>query len=353
MNPTSARHRRGRHAALATLLAAAMALTACSTTKPASAGAGKSYCDGRTVTFLAPDDPGGNSDLQMRVVAPTISKILGCTVHVTDAPQGDTVVGQDLVAHAKPDGLTVGYLQVSKDVYNEGIGKKTIDFKADSVEYLASTQGTPNVIIAAPNSPYRTFQDIVNSPTPVKILSSGGSGAMTMTMLLAAYGKKANLVSGYSSSADLVQGFLRGDGPVTNSALSAFSTIITDGKARPILMDAPPPPGPLADRLRNVPVYSDLLKQTKPTSATGDQLMQTLVNYRAAPSDWYFVPAGTPKDVVSQLRDAFGKALQDKGVQQKLAALAVDGYVPGTQGLKYIKQMEAIVPDIQKYSSGS
>lgn len=338
---------------MAVLLAAVVTLAGCSTTKPASADSGKSYCAGRTVTFLAPDDPGGNSDLQLRVLAPVISKILGCTIHVTDSPQGDTVVGQDLVAHAAPDGLTVGYLQVSKDVYNEGVGKKTIDFKADSVQFLASTAGTPNVIITAPNSPYRTFQDIVNSKTPVKILSSGGSGGMTITMLLAAYGKKADLVNGYSSSADLVQGFLRGDGLVTNSALSALSTIITDGKARAILMDAAPPPGPLADQLKNVPIYDDLLKQSPPVGQARSALMTNLVNYRAAPSDWYFVPAGTPANVVSELRGAFGKALQDASVQKKLAALAVSGYVPGTEGLKFVKEMEAIVPDIQKYASSS
>jgi tripartite-type tricarboxylate transporter receptor subunit TctC len=269
---------------------------------------------------------------------------------VTDAPQGDTVVGQDLVAQAKPDGLTIGYLQVSKDVYNEGIGKKTINFKADSVQYLASTYGTPNVIIAAPNSPYKTFQDVINSSTSVPILSSGGSGGMTITVLLAAYGVKAKLVTGYSSSADLVQGFLRGDGPITNSALSAFSTIITDGKATAILMDTAPPPGALADQLKGVPVYDDLLKSDPPPTPEGMALMQTLVNYRAAPSDWFFAPAGTPADVVSELQKAFDTTLNDAGVQAKLGALGVSGYVPGTDGLKYIQQMEAIVPDIQKYA---
>jgi len=339
-----------RGSVLVAVAITALLASACSTTKRASA-AGKSYCAGRTVTFLAPDDPGGNSDLQMRVIGPAISKILGCDVRVTDSPQGDTVVGQDLVAHAKPDGLTVGYLQVSKDVYNEGIGKQTIDFKADSVQFLASTNGTPNVIISAPNSPYQKFQDIINAATPPKILTTGGSGSMTITMLMAAYGKKPDFVKGYSSSADLVQGFLRGDGPVTNSALSALATIITEGKARPILMDTQAPAGELGDALASVPVYDDLLKESPPPTAEGAALMQALVNYRAAPSDWYFVPAGTPQNIVDELRSAFGKALQDPEVQRKLAALGVEGYVPGTEGLKYVQQMEAIIPDIKKYAS--
>lgn len=343
-----------RSLAAGALVVAIAGLTACSTTKPASSGDNASYCARHVVTFLAPDDPGGNSDLQMRVVAPAISKILNCEIRVTDSPQGDTVVGQDLVAHAKPDGLTVGYLQVSKDVYNEAIGKKTIDFKPDSVQFLASTQGTPNVIIVAPSSPYQKFQDIVSLPgTEVPVLSTGGSGGMTITMLLAAYGKKAKLVTGYSSSADLVQGFLRGDGQITNSALSALATIITDGKARPILMDTNVPPGELADRLKGVPIYEDMLKETPPPTDDGKALMQALTNYRAAPSDWYFVPAGTPDNIAKQLQDAFGKALTDPEVQKKLAALGVTGYVPGTEGLKYVQEMEAIIPDIQKYSGKS
>jgi hypothetical protein len=174
---------------------------------------------------------------------------------------------------------------------------------------------------------------------------------MTITMLMAAYGKKPKFVKGYNSSADLVQGFLRGDGPVTNSALSALATIITDGKAKAILMDTQAPPGDLGDSLKSVPVYDDLLKETPPPTAEGMTLMQNLVNYRAAPSDWYFVPAGTPQNIVDQLRTAFGKALQDSDVQKKLAALGVDGYVPGTDGLKYVQEMEAIIPDIKKYAS--
>ena len=339
------------------LVAAAMPVmllaSACSSggKSGSASGTAKSYCAGRTVTFLAPDDPGGNSDVQMRVIAPAVSKILGCTVHVTDAPQGNTVVGQDLVAQAKPDGLTLGYLQVSKDLYNSATGGKSTNFSPESVEFVASTQGTPNVIIASPSSPYKSFQDMINSSTQVPVLSTGGSGQMTITLLMAAYGKKPKIITGYSSQADVTQGFLRGDGPITNSALSGFVSIIKNGKARPILLDTAPPQGDLSDLLKDVPTYADVIKQDPPSTSYGDALLKSLMEYRAAPSDWYFMPAGTPQTALDQMSNAFKGALTDPAVQKKLADSGVSGYVPGSQGLMYVKQMESIVPYMKQYAT--
>ena len=314
----------------------------------------KSYCAGKTVRFLSPDDPGGAFDIEMRIIGPAISQILGCPVHVQNAPQGNTILGEDLAAEASPDGLTVGIVQPSKDLYNKATGGKAANFDLTTVEFIGSTEGTPNVVISAPNSPYKTFEDVLKSPTPVKILGSGGSAQLTITMLLAAYGRKADLVSGYSSQAELIQGFLRGDGPVTNSALAGFQSIIESGKAHPILLDVEPAEGESAtivNLLKDVPTYQDLVKDYPPPTADGADLLQKLTEYKSVPGDWFFTAKNTPANAVKQLQDAFQKALVDPDVQKKLQAVGVSGYVSAVNAVKDIEAMQELVPYMQKYAA--
>src|SRR5665213_3433289 len=71
---------------------------------------GLSYYHGKTVTLVAPDSPGGGFDQWARLLQPALSAYLHASVNVANIPAGNTVAGQDTVAKAAPNGLTVGWL---------------------------------------------------------------------------------------------------------------------------------------------------------------------------------------------------------------------------------------------------
>lgn len=348
------RFRRHLTWSLAVAAISLLSVSACKSNASANGGGGgggggstKSFCAGKSVTLEA-GAVGDNGDVQMRAMAPALSKELGCDVKVVDAPGGNSDVAQDQVHSAHPDGRTIGFLTISKDVLAEGLGKSEIHFALDDVKFIASTEGAPNAIVITPNSPYKTFVDLLNADPPAKMLTSTAtsSGGMTMQLLFAAYGKKPDLIAGYSGG-QIGQGLLRGDAYAAGTSLSTLEPLVTAGKIQVVLMDVAVQPGSaLATKLKDVPLYADLIKSNPPPHP---EIMQHLIDYRTLPSDWFFVPKGTPDDVLKQLQDAFEKVLKDPDVMQKLLASGVYGYIPGSQGLDTVKKMELIIPDIKKY----
>ena len=314
---------------------------------------GLSYFKGKTITFIAPDKPGAQDDALMRVISAGMAKYLHCTVKVTNIPQGNTMPGQDAAASSAPNGLTIGYLNVASDLDAKVSGKPSVNFDITGVQLLGSPSAPMNVMVSNPSSPYTRIQDVINSKSTVDILEPTSGGATTaVKALTAAYGVNFKLVTGYANSGALVQGFLRGDGPVTDTAEKPLMSAISAGKARPILqLGSADTSSPIASKLANVPTLQQLFKEDPPTSSKGKQLMAALINYRSIPQQWLFVPAQTKSSIVAVLRQAMQAAFAMSSVKKSLIKLALPtGFTPGTQGLQDVKLMQAAVPTIAKYS---
>lgn len=69
-------------------------------TRPALAQGGAA----RPVTIIVPFSPGGSTDIVSRLMAERMTAILGQPVQVENRPGGNTVVGAEYVARARPDG---------------------------------------------------------------------------------------------------------------------------------------------------------------------------------------------------------------------------------------------------------
>src|SRR5665213_2809088 len=90
------------------------AKTAGSASAAKSICAGLSYYKGKTVTFVAADNPGGGFDQNARIYAPYLQKYIGATFNVVNIPAGNTVAGMNDVAASNTSnpGLTVGWMNV-------------------------------------------------------------------------------------------------------------------------------------------------------------------------------------------------------------------------------------------------
>ncbi|HYF17991.1 MAG TPA: tripartite tricarboxylate transporter substrate binding protein [Ramlibacter sp.] len=61
----------------------------------------------RPITIVVPFAPGGSTDIVSRLLAERMTQILGQPVQVENRPGGNTIVGAEYVARARPDGHTV------------------------------------------------------------------------------------------------------------------------------------------------------------------------------------------------------------------------------------------------------
>ncbi len=356
---------RQRHATSrsTTLLAvASLALAACGSSTSSSATkttaqSGIAYFKGKTITFIAPDAPGGQDDAIMRIAAAGMGKYLHCNVKVSNVPQGNTMPGQDEAAASSPNGLTIGYLNLGSDLDAKLKGKPGVNFNIDAVKFLGSTPAPLNVMVSSPSSPYKTIEDVLNSTSTVNILEpTSGSATFSIGILIAAYKANAKIVTGYANAAALVQGLIRGDGPVTDTAEKVLISAISSGKALPILQMGPAdtnPASPIHNQLKNVPTLQQLYKKLPPKTASGKQTLQALITYRTVPQQWLFVPSKTPASVVATLQAAMKATFTGSTATKQLEKQGLTiGYVSGKVGLKDVKLMQSAIPIIEKFQKG-
>ena len=84
---------------------------------------GQSYPQ-RPVSIVVPYPPGGATDLYARIIAKHMSDIFGKPFIVENRAGGDTMIGAQYVAKAKPDGHTLIFTVAATVATNQFLHKK-------------------------------------------------------------------------------------------------------------------------------------------------------------------------------------------------------------------------------------
>jgi len=148
----STRTSRRRFVATAPCIAVAL------TSRPASAA---DYPE-RPITLIAPFAPGGIVDIVARVLAPTLSMTVNQPVIVVNKAGASGIVGDEYVAHARPDGYTLlvtgnGALLMGGAVYQN----LPFDIDNDFAPVSQLVTGSLMFVVRA-DSPIKTIRDFID-----------------------------------------------------------------------------------------------------------------------------------------------------------------------------------------------
>jgi tripartite-type tricarboxylate transporter receptor subunit TctC len=291
-------------------LAALFLIHAC--LSPALSQAQTTYYQGKTVTILRGGSPGGYGDLQARALIPFLKKYIpGEPTIVIEHKQG--AAGRTAVNHiysgAKPDGLTigaVGNVLVSGPV----LGLAGSNYDLDKLIYLGSTEsGSPTAFVTRKEAGLDSLEKL-RAATGIRIGAHSVGHITYINGRLAAYFlglKEPKFVVGYSSperDLALLQGEVDG-GSMSRATMQEnpslvekiyFHTLITIPKGRYV------PPYP-----RDIPEIDSFAKSEK------EHRLLSLYRAFDYPRWPYFLPPGTPKELVNILREAMAKAFKDPG----------------------------------------
>src|SRR3546814_14013428 len=106
----------------------------------------------KTIELVVGLEPGGCTDVMARTVAPFVEKYLGngaCVV-VKNVPGASGQIAVTQVAHARPDGYTLGTYNLP-GMMARTLDRKT-DYTADSFTFIANIVNDPNVIVTQKGS---------------------------------------------------------------------------------------------------------------------------------------------------------------------------------------------------------
>ncbi len=315
---------------------------------------GLAYYKGKTVNLEANGAVGAVADALFRAAAPGVQTYLGANVIVSDNPNGAGIGGTNAAADAAPDGLTVGYLNLNQALANQSLHQPGVNFPLSKIKFVGGTRPICSLIVSNPNSGITTIQQLLSVTNPTAILETAGSSFInTVVMLIAAYHVvPAHIITGYTSSTNLVTGFLRGDGPVVGTAEKTLQASILSGQATPLVLNNPIIPGmALYQTLKNVPTIESLVKTYPPKTKAGKIVLNALIAYLKGGASFFIQPVKTPVYLQAAMIQAFKYSFSLSSTELGVSAGgAVPGLLPATDGPKYVQKGLKEEPTLAKFN---
>ena len=264
-------------------------LTAC------GSGGSASY-PSEAITMIINYSAGGGTDLAARALGDAAGKALNGTFGYSNLTGGSGTVGVTELANAKNDGYTVGVATLSPLALVPY--QLEVTYTPDSFEYICAFGQYGYGIVVAKDSPYQTLEDLIEA-AKTETMNYGATGypqPFAMDDLGEATGASFNYVN-YASTTDMITDILGGFLPCAMADQASFTAYIESGDMR-LLASA------TDKRWESAPDVQTL-------SEMGYDI--ELLSYMGI-----CVPAGTDEAIVTTLREAFEKAVEDEVYKETL-----------------------------------
>jgi tripartite-type tricarboxylate transporter receptor subunit TctC len=265
----------------------------------------------RPISMIVPFAAGGPTDIIARIVGEHMSKTLGQQIVVENVAGAGGTTGITRATQAKNDGYTImmghmGTHGAAPALYANLKYDPTKDF-----EPIGMAAGTPILIVAKKNFPAKDLKEMMAylKANPDKVNQAhAGIGAvshMTCIMFNSQLGIKPTAVP-YS-----------GTGPALNDLVSGQVDYMCDQIVNLVQQVKA---GSIKAYAIATPVRSPALPDLPTTIEAG------MPDYQVTAWNAIFAPKDTPKEIVTALTDALGKALDDETTKTRL--LELGGVLP-------------------------
>ena len=263
----------------------------------------------KPIRIVVPFAPGGNIDINARIIAPGLSEILGQPVIVENRTGAGGRIGTTVVAKSAPDGYTLllgapGTL-VAQPVFHDDIEYQPLrDFV-----YTSRISLVASAVSVHPSLPVRSVKELIAlakaRPGDLLMGSAGqGSGGHLMGELFQSMAKvkftHVPYKGGVAASIDLVSGQIH----LAFDQVSSSGPFIRAGKIRALAV--------------TTPQRSKLLPDVPTIDESGVR------GYDYSTWTTLGIPAATPKEAVQKLRDAVDTVIAQPRTREAFEKLGAE-----------------------------
>jgi tripartite-type tricarboxylate transporter receptor subunit TctC len=278
----------------------------------------------RTITMVVPLGAGGSADIVGRILAQSVSEILGRAIVVENVTGAGGMIGASRVAKAAPDGYqillgTVGTQAQNQTLYKAPMYDATRDFAP-----VGLAVDVPIILQVKKDFPAENLADMIayvkanSGKLSFGSPGAGSSNHLACVLFNASIGVTVTHVP-YRGASELFQDMIAGRldywCPTTTAA------------------------APLADKVKTIVTFSadrlDVLPGVKTASEAG------LPGFEAGTWFGLFLPKGTPAAIVNTLNAALGKTLDNSAVQARLRETGVTVVAPNRRLPDYLAHFVA------------
>jgi tripartite-type tricarboxylate transporter receptor subunit TctC len=115
----------------------------------------------RPIHFIVPFPPGSSSDIVARIVAQKLSERLGQPLVVENRPGASGNVGTEAVAHADPDGYTLGLANTSTHTVSPSLMAHQAYDPVKDFAPISMIGASPFALAVYPGLPVHSVQELV------------------------------------------------------------------------------------------------------------------------------------------------------------------------------------------------
>ncbi|MCJ0763597.1 Bug family tripartite tricarboxylate transporter substrate binding protein [Variovorax terrae] len=256
------------------------------------------------IKVVLPFTAGGGTDSVTRIITEPLGKLLGQSVVIDYKAGGNTIIGAQAVATARPDGYTfLATMDMTATILPAVYSKLPFDPAKDLMPVALLAQ-VPALFVAHPSVPARNLKELVeySKRHPGKL--NYGSAVLYGQVL----GQQLKGVSGlsytyvpYKGAPEAVQALLGGHLDFMMLDIATGLNFLKDGRLKALAITAPQ----RSPQLPDVPTVGEM----------GWPEVEMSV--------WYglFAPTGTPASVVEKVNAGVAQVVADPAIRKRLADL--------------------------------
>ncbi len=282
----------------------------------------------RPIHLIVPFPAGSSSDIVARVVAHALGEKLGQTVVVENRPGASGEIAAEYVAHATPDGYTLGLINTSFTL----LPSLSTTHKFDAIKSFAPISmlgASPFVLASYPGVPAHTVQDVIKlaKSAPGKHTFAEAGPATLANLAGVLFNKMAGVqitAVSYRGTEQEVPDLIAGRVDMAYVTIPPTLALIQQNKVRAIAVTG----------AQRSPALPDV-----PTVAEAG-----LSGYEAVLWQALNAPAGTPAPILARLNTETNALLRETKTTAALAKVGVDADPSTPQQLA-----DRIAADIKKW----
>ena len=263
----------------------------------------------KPLRFIAPNLPGGPTDILARLIGQKLTESMGQPVIIENRAGAGGNIGTEVAAKAPPDGYTLVTGNNATFGANVSLYKR-LGFdpvKDFTPVILVATQ--PNILVVHPSLPVRNVKDLIAlAKARPGQLNYSGSGVGAAAHLAAELFKSmtgTNIVHiSYKSAAPALTDLIGGQTQLMFATALSVMPHIKSQRVKALAVTT-------AKRSRILPELPTVAEAGVP-------------GFEASTWHGVLVPAGTPAPVVERLNSEINKMLQTADVRDKLGALGAE-----------------------------
>lgn len=280
------------------------------------------------VRLVIPFAPGSATDVYARLVAKHLSDAFGQPFLVESKPGANGSIAAQLVAKARPNGLTLFFTTNTTHAANPSLMKQMTYDPVKDFEPITKIGGVAFFMAVEGASPYKSVGDVIEAakarPGRINYGSGNSLGILAGASLQKMSGVQMTHVP-YKSTPQAIVDLIGGQIAFLFVDFSVSRPHVQSGRAR-LLAVATLKRSPLAP---DVPTMDEV-------GFKGFDIPAWL---------GLFAPAGTPKEIIARLNEETVKVIARPDVKQTLANMGIDAFTSTPEELgEYVKS------EIQKWA---